>query len=363
MSTLMAASNQWATRPPDERFTDLYAMTDALAMMRYNSAERVVSSQSMAFRPAENGDHHALEIVGHNGGAANLTNWAFGQMATAAKAPARYLRTLPAALAADNLNFGLKFGDISELGVLLTRGEDDTPTMRAATGPNYGRVWNAAVARMLADRFGDGVSGEWRVPGEFGKAVTVDKNNTTLYAGDRDMFVFLCDEERRIEIPNRRNGESGGLARGFFVWNSEVGSASLGAAFFLFDFVCKNRMVWGARDYKEIRLRHTSGAPDRWLRDVTPVLSQFANASPAPIQQAIADAREQRIDTDLTAFLANRFGSKSMAERIMQTHEEEEGRPIETRWDVVTGATAYARTIPNQDARVTVERKAGELLG
>jgi hypothetical protein len=33
------------------------------------------------------------------------------------------------------------------------------------------------------------------VPGEFGQRVAVTKQNTTLYASDRDMFVFLADEE------------------------------------------------------------------------------------------------------------------------------------------------------------------------
>ena len=61
------------------------------------------------------------------------------------------------------------------------------------------------------------------MPGEFGERVTVKKENTTLYASDRDMFVFLADEENRIEIPGRRAGRSGSFARGFFVWNSEVG--------------------------------------------------------------------------------------------------------------------------------------------
>jgi hypothetical protein len=50
------------------------------------------------------------------------------------------------------------------------------------------------------------------------------------------MFVFLADEERRIEVPARRDGQPGSLARGFFVWNTEVGDKTLGAAFFLFDY-------------------------------------------------------------------------------------------------------------------------------
>ena len=53
--------------------------------------------------------------------------------------------------------------------------------------------------------------------GEFSQWVTVTKDNTTLFASGRDMFVFLADEENRIELPDRRAGCSGSFARGFFV--------------------------------------------------------------------------------------------------------------------------------------------------
>ncbi len=43
-------------------------------------------------------------------------------------------------------------------------------------------------------------------------------------------------------------------------------------------------------------------------------------------------------------------------------HEVEEGRPIETVWDVTVAATAHARSIPNTDKRLEIERAAGALL-
>src|ERR1700730_11680066 len=64
--------------------------------------------------------------------------------------------------------------------------QDDDLELRAATGPRYGRIWNADVVDALVERFGDGVSGHWRVPGIFGERITVDKGNTTLYASDRE---------------------------------------------------------------------------------------------------------------------------------------------------------------------------------
>jgi hypothetical protein len=199
------------------------------------------------------------------------------------------------------------------------------------------------------------------VPGEFGERVTVTKENTTLFASDRDMFMFLADEDRRIDVPAGRNGSGGSTARGFFVWNSEVGDKTLGLGFFLFDYVCCNRIVWGADQYTEVRIRHTKGAPDRWLEEVAPVLKEYDEGSAQPVTLAIEAAREKRVQDDLDAFLAKRFG-RSMVEPIKAIHQVEEERPIETLWDVTVAATAHARSIPNNDKRLEVERAAGELL-
>src|SRR5262249_27846649 len=158
---------------------------------------------------------------------------------------------------------------IEDIGVLTQ--DNGEHILRAVTGPGYGRVWNSDLVAGLLQRFGDGVTGDWTVPGEFGKAVTVTKANTTLFASDHDMFVFLADEKNRVEVPGRRGHETGTMARGFFCWNSEVGDKTIGVAMFGFDYVCQNRIVWGAKLYNEVRLRHTASAPDKWLDEVMPV--------------------------------------------------------------------------------------------
>ncbi|TXH55685.1 MAG: DUF932 domain-containing protein, partial [Desulfurellales bacterium] len=260
---------------------------------------------------------------------------------------------------------GLRFlRDVSEVGILRTESNFDEiyfNELRAATGPNYGRIWNSDIIGSLVDKFGDGRTGDFRVPGEFGSAVPITKTNTTIYGSDRDVFVFLADEENRIEMKDRRDGKPGSLARGFFVWNSEVGSQTVGAAFFLFDYVCQNRIVWGAREFKEMRLRHTKSAPDRWLEEITPVLMEYGNASAAPIEQTIREAQQKRVDDDLQKFLSARF-TKPEVTGIMAAHEREESRPIETLWDATTAVTAYAKTFEYQDARVDLERRGGALL-
>ena len=364
-TTLTQASQQWMSRPADQRFLSLIEMQAFKSRIRDNSATKIISSRSLQLQPSGE-SAHALQIIGPNGEPAASTHWSFGQLCSLASpgnSPASYFREthMPAPVIADCLNFNLRFTrGIEDIGVLLTR-DDEINELRSVNGPNYGRVYDADVVDALVDKFGDGVCGQWRVPGEFGNKVTVTTANTTLFASDRDMFVFLADEDNRIEIPNRRAGKFGSFARGFFVWNSEVGKTTLGAGFFLFDYVCCNRIVWGADQYTEIRIRHTKGAPDRWLEEVTPVLDEYSQASAKPVVEAIEHAREKRLGDELDAFLANRFG-KSMVPALKAVHQTEEGRPIETLWDVTTAATAHARSLTNNDKRIEIERAAGDVL-
>lgn len=358
---LMHASRQWASRPADERFTSLPELLAKVSHVKDNSISGAISSKRIEFAPAENDPMKGLQIS-LAGQTANMNHWSFGQAAALAQMPAGLLRKLPAPLAADNLNYGIKFlRETEDVGTLRFSPGDEETTLTAATGPRYGRIWNEEIVSALVDKFGDGRTGPWKVPGEFGKDVPITKDNTTIYGSDRDMFVFLADEHNRVEVGNRRNGEKGSLARGFFVWNSEVGSTSMGAAFFLFDYACSNRIVWGAREFKEIRIRHTVSAPDRWLEEITPVLKSYADAAAGPVEETIKAAQEKKLEDDLDKFMATRFTAK-MGTLAKAAHEREEGRPIETLWDVVTGITAHAKTISHQDERVALEREAGKLL-
>lgn len=375
MTTLMQASEQWMKRPTDERFLSLDEMAVKKQAIRDNSVSNVIPNRSLKFIPHPANPNKGLTVEGSNG-YYDPTHYSFGQIAGLAGAPASYLRTLDPALVADNLNYSMRFNrDVQEVGVLRTKVSAETAIidgntglveehveLRAATGPNYGRVWDIDIINMLRSRFGDGRTGDFKVPGEFGVDVPITRDNTTLYASDRDMFVFLADEKNRVEIGNRRDGKPGSLARGFFVWNSEVGNSSLGAAFFLFDFACSNRIVWGVEGFKEMRLRHTSGAPERWMDGIVPVLQEYANSAAAPIEQTIAIAQQKKIDDDLADFFKKRNFTQSERRVAEEAHVREEGRPIETLWDAVTGITAAAKTIRNQDDRVALERKGGALL-
>jgi hypothetical protein len=366
MQTLHQASQQWASRPADQRFTsltDLHAHFDAL---RKNSRQAVIANRDVRLVADRDDPIKGLAVEMKGADApVTATHWSFGQLCQLAKVPGDYARRIPAALAADNLNYGLRVArDVEEIGVLSTQrliADSSAVELRAATGPNYGRIWCSEVTGALVNRFGDGRTGDFKVPGEFGHDVAITKENTTLYGSDRDMFVFLADEKNRIELPDRRAGRFGTFARGFFVWNSEVGYTSIGAAFFLFDYTCCNRIVWDVQGFKEVRLRHTSGAPARWLEQVSPVLIEYSHAATQPVVAMIEAAKSKKIE-DVNKFLLERQFSQSMAKEIEQAHVRDEGRPIENVWDAVTGVTALARTIPHQDQRVALERRGGALM-
>lgn len=378
---LMAAHNNWANRPADERFLSIPDMLRYKKALRHNSRAKVVESKVLTIAPSADTADADILVGGANGAAYSPTNWAFGQLAQLAGAPAAYLRTLPAPVVADCLNYGLQFNrQAEEVGVLLQRpipaGADGvsageqfpvgSPQLVAATGPKYGRIWDADILAAVYDRFGDGTTGRFQIPNERGNPHHghITPSNTTLYASDRDMFIFLADEHNKVEVPNRRNGESGFLSRGFFMWNSEVGSKTMGIATFLYDDMCCNHIVWGAAEYKEVRIRHSSGAPDRFLSEIQPALITYANSSTESITSAVEAARAAKIGAvadDVNDWLAKRFG-KGRAASMQTAHKLEEGRPIETLWDASVAATAVARSIEHMDSRVELERLGGDML-
>lgn len=357
MSTELALHHQWANRPADERFTSLPEMAAKLHARR--AVSRAITTSSRALRVEPTADNRGLQVVSKAGVPYAPTHWSFGQLAALVGAPAGYLRTLPAPVAADCVNYGLHVErDAQDIGVLIAGGGANT--LRAATGPAYGRIWNTDIVDTLIDRFGDGVNGQWRVPGEWGRRVTVNRDNTTLYAGDRDLFIFLADEENRLPVATREGGESGTLARGFMLSNSEEGSATLQFRAFLFDYVCGNRIIWGAQEIANVKIRHTASAPDRYVDEVVPQLLAYSNSATTGIVDRVKLAQQTKIDK-LDEFLAGRFGPR-VAQRIVSAYETDEGRPIESVWDVVTGVTAYARSVPWQSDRVAIETQAGKLL-
>ncbi|WP_320203062.1 DUF932 domain-containing protein [Agrobacterium rosae] len=364
-------SSEWFSRPDDERFLSLTELYDAVKGRANRATARTVESRAVRVEAnRDNAERLALIVPGQEE-PISPTHWSFGQLCSLVGAPATYMRQLPAPLAGINLQNGL----LSHRAELVKTYEADEGRieLRAVTGPDYGRIFDheliAAVMKIAGNGVGDTM---WKVPGVLDWAtmthnpfVDITKDTTTLYASDRDVFVFLVDDTHPIEAGRLPSGEPDLYFRGFYCWNSEVGSKTLGIASFYLRAVCMNRNLWGVENFEQITIRHSKFAAQRFAHEAAPALSSFANSSPAPFVAGIKAARERivaRTDEDRESFLRRRGFSKAETGKIIETVLQEEGRPPESIFDFVQGMTAHARTKAHQDSRLELEAKAKVLL-
>jgi len=123
-------------------------------------------------------------------------------------------------------------------------------------------------------------------------------------------------------------------------------------------------MVWGAREVKEISIKHTKNAPDRFAREVRPMLRAYAEASVVDVEAQLERATRKKVgssDEEVMAFLRKHEFTKKEGEAIVRTAKAEEGG-ARTVWELVNGGTAVARSIPHNDDRVALERRVSGLL-
>ena len=364
-------SSEWFSRPDDERYLSLSELFAAVKGRAERSRTRTVESAAIRVEAHRDDPENLALVLPDAEAPVAPTHWSFGQLASLVGAPAAYLRQLPAPLAGINLQYGLTSHRAEQIKTLET--EDGRTELRAVTGPDYGRIYDhelvAAVQKIAGNGTGDT---RWKVPGTldwssgvYNPMIDVTKDTTTLYASDRDVFLFLVDDMNPIEAGKLPDGSPDLYFRGFYCWNSEVGAKTLGLASFYLRAVCQNRNLWGVEDFQEISIRHSKYAANRFAREAAPALTRFADSSSRPFVEGIRAARERivaRRDDDRTDFLRKRGFSKAETARIVETVLAEEGRPPETVFDFVQGITAVARSKPQQDARLEMEGKAKKLL-
>lgn len=385
---LYEASNQWANRPEDERFSSLQEMRDAC--FRYADSAHTYKVFGADLRAEANGDD--VVLAGKNN-TARLTHYAFGQLSRIAGAPPSFLRTLPARLTADVLNVGLeKLG--KEYKILAHR--NGGVTARAITSESYDRVWNYEVLDAVLRNFND----DWRVPparpafhgqkgtriatesdilpnsGDFGLSIKVGDEIAPagLYASDHDMFAFLVNQSDPVWDGGKFNH------KGVFIQNSEVGDCALKIKLMLYDNVCGNHIVWGVSKVAEISVRHVKSVDvDRGdtLRRVLAKWNVAVQTLPTGKEMAdtIAAAREKTIaaskDDVLDAVFAfgRTKGLLSLSRgAISNAYELAERTPRygapNSVWGMVNGLTEYSQTLASgyADARNELDTAAGRLL-
>ncbi|MCR4266406.1 DUF932 domain-containing protein [Nitratireductor sp. ZSWI3] len=364
-------SSEWFNRPDDERFLSLDTLAETVRSRAERSKTRVLESALIHVEASrDDPERLSLMLPGADAPVAP-THWSFGQLAGLVGAPAAYLRQLPAALAGINLQYGLTSHRAEQIKTMEI--ENGRLELRAVTGPDYGRIFDYELVEAVQRIAGNGIGDtRWKVPGVldwstgiYNPRVDITKDTTTLYASDRDVFLFLVDDLNPIEAGKLPDGSPDLYFRGFYCWNSEVGAKTLGMASFYLRAVCQNRNLWGVEDFEEITIRHSKYAASRFAHEAAPALLNFANSSPMPFVNGIKAARERivaRTDEDRTDFLRKRGFSRAETGRIIDTVLAEEGRPPESIFDFVQGITALARDKAHQDARLEMEGKAKKLL-
>src|SRR6266700_2596315 len=364
-------SSEWFSRPDDERYLSLTDLYDAVRRRADRAQARTVESRAVKVEAAcDNAERLALLVPGRDEPVVP-THWSFGQLCGLVGTPSSYMRQLPAALAGINLQHGLLSHRTELLKTLET--DDGCVELRAVTGPDYGRIWDHELVAAVIDIAGNGTGDTmWKVPGVLDWAtmthnpfVDITKDTTTLYASDRDVFLFLVDDTHPIEAGRLADGSPDLYFRGFYCWNSEVGSKTLGIASFYLRAVCMNRNLWGVENFEEITIRHSKFAAQRFAHEAAPALTSFANSSPAPFVAGVKAARERivaRTDEDRESFLRKNGFSKSETSKVIGTVLGEENRKPESIFDFVQGITAVARGKAHQDARLELEGKAKRLM-
>ena len=360
--TLTAAFNQWANRPADQRFSSLADLHAAVLHHREASVEATdVKLDTLRVEPivpeGTTAGNEQPMLVSSTGRVAEFNHWSFGQLCRRIGAPASYLRELPANLVADNMNHGLVNAEPRDNGKgdnLLFQ-QNGSLVLRSALSPDYTRIWNSDITSRLIEL-------TQRAP-EWQPAPAAFDGSRGLYASDKDMFAFLVDNDRRIfeSLPG------GGLGRGFFVSNSEVGDASFRITTFLYEYVCGNHRVWGAQGIHEIRIPHIGNADARAFGKLTLELKKYANVAASEDEAKIESMRRYKLGATKDEVLDAVFKlgiTRKVAQQayaVAVENEQSYGDP-NTVWGYTGGLTEVARDLPNADERVALERQAGKIM-
>lgn len=358
MTDLTRASHEWSTRPDDECYTSIEAMLAAANVQRDSARKATVETRRLQVAVKDN----ELVLRG-NDLSANFTHFSFGQLASDVGLRAGDLRDkLSPEIAADALNyrfdnFDRDNPDKPSKSVMLFHEKPDGLQLRCTTSEKYTRIWHSDILERLLDLQN---TGPWQ------PAPPAYNGRRGLYMGDRDMFAFMVDNNRRIF----ERAQKGGLSRGFFVGNSEVGDAIFDLTAFFYAYICGNHIVWEAKGVRQLKVRHIGRASANALTEMRAELISYADNDTHDDQQRITKVQTFELGKnkdEVLAFVFSKLRSELPKTAIAagyQTaveHEDWYGNP-RTVWGLVNGITHNARDAKNADERTRLDRGASKIM-
>ncbi len=389
---IMDASNQWSTRPDDERFSNLAEMKAACHAYAADAAEG--EEQIHSLRIEAGPGNELLVSATEDGPRAKIGHFAFGQFCSRVQvqspdggmvsAPASYLRALPADFAAVNLNYAMSKTPDSTVKCLyhnMSQMGNGKLLMRAATSEKYGRVWNYQICEWL-----ESLPNGWRVPparparaGQAGTRIATQEDclrdqwslsikpgdtiaPAGLYASDHDCFAFLVNEDSSIEA----NGEH--LSRGFIIKNSEVGASGLNLTVFWYEHICGNHIIWNVASQQSYNLRHIGDLVGQKGIAAVREIQKLAQASTTGDRARILSAQSFSLGDKKEEVIENVY-QKNIAPKatITKAYEEAEkfssvhGSP-RSAWGLAAGLTRLSQNLRHADQREAMDKTATRVL-
>ena len=334
MVNLMRASTELFCRAPDERFPSMGALAEFCRWQKEEARELWQSPRQLGTRTVDD----RLLLTLDEGPAFAMNDWSFSQLCRLGKVGKETVNRLTPVTAESVFRETLPRGE--KPLQLFTHGGD----LRSIHPPSYTRLYNADVL---------GVVEEYAV--DFEPPQKGVNGATGLYAGEQDLFCFLIDPTGWTEI----NGEA--FAPGFFVWNSEVGSRTVGIETFWFQAACANHIVWDAVEVTQFTRKHTANVHESLneIRAIIEALVARRDERRDGFARVIRRAMETRLGNDadeVLDVLADRGIARALAKKAMEIAREQ---GIFTIFSLVDALTRVGGTLQYAADRAAVDEKAG----
>lgn len=295
------------------------------------------------------------EINGH------LNDWSFGSLCNIAGAPKGYINKLPPELACKNLNYGINARFQAGNGTVapITGGQ-----IRAFYSYRYERLPDLEVAERIAntaDRLGYEPAGKFA--GVRVGMPPVRPEASGLYASDRDMFLFIANEERGFEF------EGDIYYHCAIAWNSEVTFKTHGWLMCLYRGICGNHLIWDAEEVIQSEAIHRGNSVHETLASFDFMMEQY-DARRKQVQDiAIARLTASRVlefaDTrERVAERLTEYMQRKQVEAALPFLDDERAYPKSPHsvFGVTQALTLYSQTVAHSSTRDAIDRTAGAIV-
>lgn len=309
----------------------------------------------------------------------NLNDWSFGQLCGLAGAPKSYLNRLPVELAARNLNHGLLqrwsggcTTDTPPFNKKRKQYESGNGTRAPVTGTDvrafysdkYERLPDLEVAETVEDtarRLGYEPAG--RFAGVRVGMPPVRPEASGLYASDRDVFLFIANEERGFDF------EGDTYYHCAIVWNSEVTFKTHGWLMCLYRGICGNHLIWDAEEvYRSAAVHRGSGVHDT-LTNFVRMMEEYDRRRNSVMEISIARLTAARVVefADTRERVAERLAEyvqKQHATAALPFLDDERACPQapHSTFGVSQALTLYSQTLTHSSMRDNLDRSAGRII-